>query len=149
MAIVGDQGDCVDGVKGIGAKRLEEVLEDVVKMTNGINNLYDNVINSKPIFVHNTEKTQNKYINMILEKENSENLISRNLKLVSFEILSRFLDNPSSTEILNKKKYINEILQSTDIAEYESLSRALSMNRVYLEEDALLALYYNYSGGYS
>ena len=124
-------------------------MEDVVKMTNGINNLYDNVINSKPIFVHNTEKTQNKYINMILEKENSENLISRNLKLVSFEILSRFLDNPSSTEILNKKKYINEILQSTDIAEYESLSRALSMNRVYLEEDALLALYYNYSGGYS
>jgi len=149
MAIVGDQGDCIDGVKGIGTKRLEEVLEDVVKMVNGINNLYDNVVCSKPIFVHNTEKTQNKYMNMILEKENSENLISRNLKLVSFELLSRFLDNPSSTEILNKKKYINEVLQKSDIAEYESLSRALSMNRVYLEEDALLALYYNYSGGYS
>lgn len=149
MAIVGDQGDCVDGVKGIGSKRLEEILEDVVKMTNGINNLYDNVINAKPIFIHNTEKSQNKYINMVLDRENSENLISRNLKLVSFEVLSRFLDNPSSTEILNKKKYINEILKNDDIAEYESLSRALSMNRVYLEEDALLALYYNYSGGYS
>ncbi len=149
MAIVGDQGDCVDGVKGIGAKRLEEILEDVVRMTNGIDNLYDNVTNSKPIFIHNTEKIQNKYINMIVEKENSENLISRNLKLVSFEILSRFLDNPSNTEILNKKKYINEILQNNDVAEYESLSRALSMNRVYLEEDALLALYYNYNGGYS
>jgi 5'-3' exonuclease len=149
MAIVGDPGDCVDGVKGIGAKRLEEILEDVVKMTNGINNLYDNVIDSKPIFIQNMEKSQNKYINMIVEKEKSENLISRNLKLVGFEILSRFLDNPSTTEIVSKKKYINEILQNSDISEYESLSRALSMNRVYLEEDALLALYYNYNGGYS
>jgi len=149
MAIVGDPGDCVDGVRGIGAKRLEEILEDVVKMTNGIDTLYDNVINSKPIFVHNTDKTQNKYINMILEKENSENLISRNLKLVCFEILSRFLDTPSSTEITSKKKYIHDILEKNEVAEYESISKALSMNRVYLEEDALLALYYNYNGGYS
>lgn len=149
MAIVGDPGDCVDGVKGIGAKRLEEILEDVVKMTNGVNTLYDNVINSKPIFIHNTDKTQNKYINMILEKEKSENLISRNLKLVCFEILSRFLDNPSNTEIVNKKNHIYEILGKNEVAEYESISKALSMNRVYLEEDALLALYYNYNGGYS
>jgi hypothetical protein len=149
MAIVGDPGDCVDGVKGIGASRLEGALEEIVKMTNGIDNLYDNVINSKPIFVQNTEKSQNKYINMIVEKENSENLISRNLKLVCFEVLSRFLDNPSTTEMLNKKKHINDILHLNEISEYESLSRALSMNRVYLEEDSLLALYYNYNGGYS
>jgi len=149
IAIIGDQGDCIDGVKGIGSKRLEEILEDLVEMCGGITNLYDNVVNSRPIFIHNTEKIQNKYINMILHKEKTENLISRNLKLVCFEILSRFLDSPPNTEILSKKKYIYEILSKNEIAEYESLSRALSMNRVYLEEDALLALYYNYSGGYS
>jgi 5'-3' exonuclease len=149
MAIVGDPGDCVDGVKGIGSKRVEDILEDIVQMVNGIDNLYDNVMNSRPIFVQNIEKTQNKYINMIVEKEKSENLISRNLKLVGFEILSRFLDNPNTTEIVNKKKHIENILKNKDIAEYEKLSKALVMNRVYLEEDALLALYYNYNGGYS
>ena len=149
MAIVGDQGDCVDGIKGIGSKRLEGILEDVVKMTNGIDNLYDNVMSGNPIFLHNTDKSQNKYINMILEHEKSENLVSRNLKLVSFEILSRFLDNPTNTEIVNKKKHISEILQKDEIAEYDSLNRALVMNRVYLEEDALIALYYNYNGGYT
>lgn len=86
---------------------------------------------------------------MILEHEKSENLVSRNLKLVSFEILSRFLDNPTNTEIVNKKKHISEILQKDEIAEYDSLNRALVMNRVYLEEDALIALYYNYNGGYT
>jgi len=149
MAVVGDQGDCVDGIKGIGSKRLEGILEELVGMTNGINNLYDNVMQNKPIFIHNTDKSQNKYINMVLEHEKSENLISRNLKLVSFEILSRFLDNPTNTEIINKKKHISEILQKTEIAEYDALNRALVMNRVYLEEDALIALYYNYNGGYS
>jgi len=149
MAIVGDQGDCIDGIKGIGSKRLEGILEDVVKMTNDINSLYDNVMAGKPIFVYNTDNSQNKYINMILEHEKTENLVSRNLKLISFEILSRFLDNPTNTEIISKKNHIFEVLQKDEIAEYESLNRALVMNRVYLEEDALIALYYNYNGGYT
>jgi len=143
MAIIGDNGDNVDGIKGIGGKTVEKIIEEVVQLTGGIENLFQNVVKGKPIFNSDLTSHPNKYINTIIEKELTQKVISNNLKLVSFEILSRFLDDPISTEMIEKRKIIEKTLALNDIVGIESMRTALAGNRIYLTEDSLDNIYFN------
>ena len=67
--------------------------------------------------------------------------ISDNLRLVSFELISRELDDPSSTEILEKRKLIEKILNTEDKVSCNALKKALERHQVYLEESSLDFLY--------
>lgn len=142
MAIIGDTGDDVYGIKGIGGKTIEKILEEIVSLVGGIENLYDNVFKGKDIFESSLDKNPNKYIDLVIKKEKECNLISNNLKLVSFELLSRFLDDPPSTEILEKRKIIENILSQNEMSELESMRTALQKNRIYLQEGVLDNIYY-------
>lgn len=143
MSIIGDQGDDVDGIKGIGGKTIEKILDDVIMMTGGMENLYQNVKKGKSIFNPDLQKNMNKHIGIILEKEEKGRLISNNLKLVSFELLSRYLDNPDSTEMLDKRKIIENTLSNNEIIELDIMKGALDKSRVYISEGILDSIYYN------
>lgn len=143
MAIIGDGGDNVDGIKGIGGKTAEKIIEEVVQLVGGMNNLYENVVKGRPIFNSDLQSHPNKYINTIVEKELKEKIISNNLKLVSFEVLSRFLDDPVSTEMVDKRKLIEKTLSEKQVFELEVMKGALERSRVYLLEGTLDNIYYN------
>jgi len=143
MAIVGDTGDDVDGVQGIGQKRVASFLGELVDLLGGIEKLYDDVFNSQPIFQFGDSNFKNKYINQIVKEENERNLISKNLKLVSFELLTRELDDPSSTEMVDKREHILSILSDRRQARLESMKKALEMNRVFIDRDILETIYFN------
>jgi hypothetical protein len=143
MAIIGDNGDDVDGIKGIGGKTVEKIIDEVVELAGGMENLYQNVRKGKPIFNSNLGKNPNKYIGSILEKEEKEKTISNNLKLVSFELLSRYLDDPDTTEMLEKRKIIEDTLSNNEIIELEVMKGALEKSRVYLTDGILDNIYYN------
>lgn len=143
MAIIGDTGDNVDGIKGIGGKTVEKIIEEIVQLTGGVENLYQNVVKGKQIFDPNLANHPNKYIDNIITLENENNVISKNLKLVSFEVLSRFLDDPMSTEMLEKRKVIENILKTSEIVDIERMRTALAGNRIYLVEDSLDNIYFN------
>lgn len=143
MAIIGDTGDDVYGVKGIGGKTIEKIIDEVITLTGSVENLYSNVMDRKQIFSSDLENHPNKYINSIIEKERTENLITNNLKLVSFEILSRFLDNPVNTEMLEKRKIIENTLNNKEIVEMSKIKKALELARVYVNDDTLESIYYN------
>ena len=143
MAIIGDTGDNVDGIKGIGGKTAEKIIEEVVQLVGGIENLYQNVVKGKPIFQPDLTSHPNKYINTIVEKELKEKVISNNLKLVSFEVLSRFLDDPISTEMVEKRKVIENTLANNEVVEIDVMREALGRNRIYLIEDTLDNIYFN------
>jgi 5'-3' exonuclease len=143
MAIIGDNGDDVDGIKGIGGKTIEKIIDEVVELAGGMENLYQNVRKGKPIFNSNLGKNPNKYIGTILEKEEKEKTISNNLKLVSFELLSRYLDDPDTTEMLEKRKIIEDTLSNNEIIELEVMKGALEKSRVYLTDGILDNIYYN------
>ncbi len=143
MAIIGDNGDDVDGIKGIGGKTVEKIIDEVVELAGGMENLYQNVRKGKPIFNSNLGKNPNKYIGTILEKEEKEKTISNNLKLVSFELLSRYLDDPDTTEMLEKRKIIEDTLSNNEIIELEVMKGALEKSRVYLTDGILDNIYYN------
>lgn len=142
MSVIGDSGDDVEGVNGIGSKRLTGVIKELLDLIadGNINTLYDKVFNGKELF--NISFHKNKYINKIIEEELSSKKISNNLKLVSFELISRALDEPINTEMIDKKKYLFEILNDEKVAPKDSIKEALIRNRVYLDDDSLETIYY-------
>jgi len=143
MSIIGDTGDDVDGIKGIGGITIQKIIEEIVILVGGIENLYQNVVKGKEIFPMDLNDHPNKYINLVIKKEKTEKLISNNLKLVSFEILSRFLDDPISTEMLEKRKIIENVLQEKEIVDKERMRKVLEMSRIYITDDSLDRIYYN------
>jgi len=86
--------------------------------------------------------SKNKYIVKAIQEEQEKGTVSKNLKLTSFEVLSRFLDDPTDTEMLKRRKYIEEVSSSFVIVPLESLKKALEMNKVFLEENTLDIIYY-------
>jgi 5'-3' exonuclease len=143
MAIIGDTGDDVFGVSGIGPKRASDLLEELVSLSGGIEKVYEDVFNSRPIFQFGDPTFKNKYINQVVDEETKNSLISNNLRLVSFELLSRELDNPSTTEMIDKKEFILGILRNNKQARLDSMKKALEMNRVFIDRDILEVIYYN------
>lgn len=147
MSIIGDTGDDVTGIRGIGPSTVVKILNEFIELVGGVENLYENVFNNKPIFSSDPPENLNKIIGKIIEEENANSRISRNIKLVSFELISRALDDPFSIEMLNKRKYIENVVMKKQIASLDSIKKALEMNRIYIYEDFVENLYYGYNGG--
>jgi hypothetical protein len=129
IAIIGDPGDDVYGIKGIGGATFLKVFPMLKEMVGTMDELNENVLRNKPIFDTSTDY-KNKHINKILDAERKEKLISNNLKLVSFEILSRVFDDPDTTEMLGRKKRFEKIVTSEESVTLESMRIALEKNNV-------------------
>ena len=79
---------------------------------------------------------------MIIDAEVNDKLISNNLKLVSFELISRALEDPSTTEMLDKRKLIeNHFSIVKKLPSMEAMKVALERNGVVLEESSIDFLY--------
>lgn len=144
MSITGDTGDDVEGIKGIGPKTVYKNFDEITELIdNDINKLYDNVMDGNEIFNKKGIEFKNKYINKIVDSEDDNNLISRNLKQVSFELISRYLENPDSTEVVKRRNKIFETLNNKRKATIKSFKKSLEMNRVYVEGDELEIIYYD------
>ena len=141
MAIIGDSGDDVEGVKDVGPARFASMFYEMKQYGGSMNKIYNRVGKNKVIFDPIPSGTKNKYLNMVVDEEVKNRTISKNLKLVSFELISRELDDPSSTEILEKRKLIEKILSTEDKVPCDTLKKALDMHNIYLEESSLDFLY--------
>jgi len=146
MAILGDRGDgIIDKVKSIGPKTVPKFIEKLVGLIGCMNTLYNKVFRGEPIFEEGIEnQTDNKQIYLIIEAERERSTISKNLKLMSFELLSRYLDNPPTTEVTQRRKQIYNVMNDSTIAKSESIYLALNKIGVLTEvENPLDILYVN------
>jgi hypothetical protein len=142
MSVIGDPGDDVTGVKGVGPARFLEIFKQLISMIGTMNQLYDNVENNRPIFNFIPKSIQNKHLRKVVDEEVANNIISKNLKLVSFELISRALDNPSTTEMIDKRKIIEDVFSiERETSTVEGMKRGLEMLGVFLEEASLDFLY--------
>lgn len=141
IAVVGDPGDDVEGVKGVGPARFLEIYDQLVSMTGDMKSIYNKVENSDDLFDHIPSKIQNKHLRAVVDAEINNKTISNNLKLVSFELISRALDNPIKTEMIDKRKLIEKRIESNDVYPQESLKKSLSQIGVFLEESSIDFLY--------
>lgn len=142
MSVIGDAGDDVTGVSNIGGKRLIDCFSQLVALTGDMNTIYQNVYSNADIFKTLPPTIQNKHLKMIVDSEVQNKTISNNLKLVSFELISRFLENPKTTETLERRNEITRILtEEKKIASSEAMKKALAMNKVFIEEASIDFLY--------
>jgi 5'-3' exonuclease len=141
MSILGDPGDDVPGVKGVGPKRLYPILNELIELVGDMNQVYTTVRNGSGLFDGIDKEIKNKYLNSVIEDEKLNKTVSRNLKLVSFELISRFLDEPTSTEALQKRKHIEAVLDNECKLTKDSIQPALEKCGVMIENDALDFIY--------
>lgn len=141
MAVIGDPGDDVDGVENVGPARFLDMFPDLVKMTGSMGQIYKNVREGKDLFNPVTRNFKNKHLKDVVDSEFNNKTISNNLKLVSFELISREVDDPSSIEMNDRKKQIEDIMKPKEYAPLDSMKQALEMAGVYLEESSIDFLY--------
>ena len=132
MSIVGDRGDYVFGVNSIGKKRIVPILKNIQPYVKDISTVRENVKNNKPIFENLPAVINDKYIKLVVEEENKTGVISKNMKLVDFELISSFLDGYDTT-MINRRKKINNIINNKQSVDIDSLAKALKMIGTYFD----------------
>jgi 5'-3' exonuclease len=144
LAIQGDDGDEVPGIKGVGPASINKVMEYVIKMGNSVEEILDNAFNDKPLF-HKLETSPinnvNKLLELIYNQEQEYKVITRNLKLIDFEILSRVLDEYPKLEYREKAKKLRASVLDKEVEKLDILKKAIDRSRIYFEEGALDILY--------
>lgn len=141
MSVIGDSGDDVDGVKNVGPARFLEMFNELISLTGNMGEIYKKVENNLPLIDPIPLKFSNKYLKTVVNAEVKNKTISNNLKLVSFEMISRALDNPSSLALIEKRDHINKILNNDEVAPLDSLKTALEQTGVFLSEASIDLLY--------
>ena len=142
MSIIGDSGDDVTGVKNVGPARFLTMFDELVSLVGPMRDVYDKVEKGEEIFSSNTGNIQNKFLKEVVESELKHKTISKNLKLVSFELISRALDNPMKTEMIDKRNVITSIIKDDSVAPRDSMRKALEMSGVFLEQSSIDFIYY-------
>jgi len=117
MGITGDAGDDVEGVRGVGALTVLNMFDDqeiVMKLIGTPQELDDRVASGGKFFKEDEIGLKNlskKWQKVFLEND----LVTRSFKLVSFEQLSRYLENSSLLEDKKYLKYIDDVLEKKDV----------------------------------
>jgi hypothetical protein len=143
MAVIGDPGDDVEGVKGIGPATFLKVFNELISITGNLEQIYDKVLSGKDLFENIPKKFKNKKMDDIVSAELKNKKISTNLKLVSFELISRAVEEPNTTEMRDKRVVINDIFKTTSqkVTDPEKMKKALVMNNIVLEDTSIDFLY--------
>jgi 5'-3' exonuclease len=141
MAVVGDPGDDVVGVKGIGPASFLKIFDELISMTGNLEQIYEKVTSKKDLFDFVPKKILNKKLQLIIDDELKNKTISNNLKLVSFELISRAIENPDTTEMRDRRLIIEKRLKDYEFAPLEAMKKALEKNNITLEESSIDFLY--------
>jgi len=142
MAVIGDPGDDVTGIKGIGPSSFVDIFPELVHMTGNSEQIYNKIHTNQNLFHFVPNSISNKKLKTIVDDEVKNKTVSKNLRLVSFEIISRALDDPSTTEMINKRLIIEKNFSNDKVvSSCETMKKALEMGGVFLEESSIDFLY--------
>jgi hypothetical protein len=126
MSITGDTSDDIEGISGVGPSRVVDVVDTFLEHNISMSKIYHNIHTKNNLGLDmNAIQAQNKIII-------NEDIIVRNLKLISFEYLSKYLNDPPNTEAMDKRKYILNRIQNKKIASIKTISEALTKSKISL-----------------
>jgi len=141
MSIIGDTGDDVTGVENVGPARFVEVFDKLIALTGDIWEIYRKVENNLPLIDPIPTKFSNKYLKSIVNEEVQKKTISKNLRLVSFELISRVLDHPTSVSLVDKRELIENILEKNEVVPLNTMKDALDRTGIFLSDTSIDLLY--------
>jgi 5'-3' exonuclease len=141
-AIWGDKGDDIDGVDGVGPASIVKLFPELQTMIGSMDEMYDNIQNRLPIFNMIPSKIENKKLKSVVDAELDSGLITKNLKLISFELLSRAIDDPTESKMYDRKAYLIKVLNEKQIIKLKVMNETLKRFNVTLDENALNSIYH-------
>lgn len=143
MAVLGDPGDDIDGINGVGPSGFLEIFDQLIALIGNMREIYDKLRKNKDLIESESVPSSivNKKLKKVVEQELKNKTLSKAIRLISFEMLSRELDDPNSTEIISKKEIIQNVMSSKEITPLNSMKTALIKNGVFLEESSIDFLY--------
>lgn len=141
-AIWGDTGDDIDGVDQVGPASIIKIFPEFQNMIGSMDGVYDNIENRLPIFNVIPSKIENKKLKSVVDAELDTGLISKNLKLISFELLSRALDDPTESKMNERKQQLGKLFTEKQITKIKVMNETLKRFNIMLDDDALNSIYY-------
>jgi hypothetical protein len=87
-------------------------------------------------------KIENKKMRSVVDAEINDGLLTKNLKLISFELLSRAIDDPVESTMNTRKDHLRRLLNEKEVIKMDVMSDALKRFNVTLDEDALNTIYH-------
>ena len=107
-----------------------------------MDDVYDNIQNRLPIFNVIPSKIENKKLKDVVDSEINDGLLTKNLKLISFELLSRAVDDPMESKMIERKDHLRKLLNEKEIIKLNVMSETLNKFNITLDEDALNSIYH-------
>ena len=141
-AIWGDTGDDIGGVDNVGPVGIIEMFPELQPMIGTIEEVYYNIQNRLPIFNVIPSKIENKKLKSVIDSELTSGLITNNLKLISFELLSRAVDDPIESTMNERRDHLKKSLNEKTIVKLNVMTETLKRFNVMLDEDALSSIYH-------
>jgi len=142
LAIGGDSSDSVPNIKNVGYKKAYKIARYMSKVGLSMDKIYDSVINDDPIFPSSLDYTPIHSITKV-DKEEFNLVISRNLKLVSFEVLCKFMERD-----LNLSKRVPIIRNSLDIlkkrSSYAEFMKICDTLGIFRDEGTIFTIFEQY-----
>jgi len=138
IACTGDTGDGIPTpFKGAGPVTINKHVEDFIEICGGVDKIYEKSIdlNCEHLLALNNMDFENINLNTTLQKFiDNEDKILRNIRLMSFEVLSSVLDKYGDSTLMEKRKYIRENVSSDTSIKSNILLESLHKIKIFIDE---------------
>ena len=141
MAVLGDPGDDIDGIAGVGPAGFLEIFDQLISLIGNMGDIYRKLQNKQDLIQLPPPSIVNKKLEKVVTQETKDKTLSKAIRLISFELLSRELDEPHTTEMLEKRNLIEKRMSENEVVPLKSMKTALKKLGVYLEESTIDLLY--------
>lgn len=115
MSLVGDAGDDVPGVKGIGPVRALELISNNDLFNRYIGDktkLIERIVLNNGSFFKEFVESDNKLFNQVLQ---NSDVVTKAFQLISFDALSKWIDDGNDMKRIKHMEYITNIVNKKDI----------------------------------
>lgn len=146
IAMCGDTGDDIPvPIKGAGIVRINKIIKEFVEICGGLEKIYEIASNLNNIELISLEKRNTLQIeNTYLKKFVDDNAkILMNMRLMSFEVLSRVLDKNPINTMLESRSYIKESINNKQTINLNILNENLNKIKVFVDEKHFKKVYLN------
>lgn len=107
LSMVGDSGDDIPGIKGVGPKTIVKFIDAIYNVYGkDSNKMYEIVMNGKSIINESIQYGKTATLEKLFS---NEDILRRNMKLISYRALSEYITEPNDTESIEIRKYIDKI----------------------------------------
>lgn len=120
LSLCGDTGDGVPGIKGLGPKVVFKNIDVIMKaFSYNADRMYERVMKGDNLLTESWEYNSTPTLSKIF---GNSDIVQRNMKLISYQALSDYVNGGFPTEAIDIKNYIDKIFTSnTKLSSYKTL----------------------------